>query len=58
MANGEVYDGLWDKDMRNKKGTATFTNGDVYEGLWMDNLVITQCCEMLLHICLYMHVCV
>ena len=40
MASGEVYDGLWDRDMRNKKGTATFTNKDVYVGIWMDNLVI------------------
>ena len=45
MISGETYEGLWDKNMRNKKGKATYANGDVYEGLWMNNLVI-ECCDM------------
>lgn len=41
-ASGEVYEGLWDKDMRSGLGKASFVNGDVYEGIWMDNMVITK----------------
>ena len=40
MINGDTYEGLWDKNMRNKKGTAVYANGDVYEGIWMNDLVI------------------
>ena len=43
MINGDVYEGLWDKNMRNKKGRAIYANGDVYEGIWMNNLVIERC---------------
>ena len=39
MKNGEVYEGLWEKDIRTGMGTATYSNGDIYEGLWLDGLV-------------------
>ena len=35
-ANGDRYEGQWDGDKRNGKGTKHFANGDKYEGEWVD----------------------
>jgi len=33
-ANGDVYEGDWDCDYKQWKGTMKYANGDVYEGDW------------------------
>lgn len=34
-ANGDVYDGQWERDERCGQGTMTYSNGDVFVGAWM-----------------------
>jgi hypothetical protein len=37
-ANGDTYEGNWDKSLRNGKGKYVFMNGDIYDGMWLDNI--------------------
>jgi len=39
MKNGEMYEGVWENNMRTGMGTATYPNRDVYQGLWLNGLV-------------------
>lgn len=36
-ANGDEYDGDWERDQRCGQGTMTFSNGDMYAGQWADD---------------------
>ena len=35
--NKDVYDGEWNDDKKQGKGTMTYKNKDVYEGEWNDD---------------------
>lgn len=40
MPDGSVYDGEWDNDMKQGRGTMIFCNGSKYEGTFFEDKVI------------------
>lgn len=37
--NGDIYDGIFAKGVRDGDGKLLFVNGDIYQGLWKNNLL-------------------
>ena len=37
-ADGDVYEGDWERDKRNADGECSYSNGDLYVGQWQDDL--------------------
>jgi hypothetical protein len=37
-ANGDVYEGCWEANVRNGKGQCVFSSGNVYKGDWVDDV--------------------
>ena len=37
-ANGDVYTGMWKKDVREGEGVLRYANGDVYNGQWCNDV--------------------
>ena len=56
-SNGDVYEGVFEYDLRSKTGKMTYKDGSVYEGCWVNGLVTNglvhfTCCS---HIVLTLH---
>jgi len=42
-SNGDIYEGVFEYDLRSKQGKMTYKDGSVYEGSWANGLVRTDC---------------
>ena len=38
-SNGDIYEGVFEYDLRSKTGKMTYKDGSVYEGCWANGLV-------------------
>lgn len=38
-SNGDIYEGVFEYDLRSKLGKMTYKDGSVYEGSWANGLV-------------------
>lgn len=38
-SNGDVYEGMFEYDLRSKNGKMTYKDGSVYDGSWLNGLV-------------------